>query len=241
MLETISLSKVYEDGTRGLHPLNLRVKPGELYAMLGANGAGKSTAINLILGFIQPSEGTAKIDGLDVRERPIDTKQLIGYIPEQVALYGDLDARTNLRYFARLAGKDPTLSECDDILVGVGFPREAVGRKARMLSKGMRQKVAIAAIKVKGAKVLLLDEPTSGLDPKAASEFLALLKELRDDGKAILMATHDLLRMHQIADRVGIMKSGECVAELTRKELDQQNLEALYLSYMARNGREDVV
>lgn len=235
MLETINLSKVYEDGSTGLHSLNLRVKPGELYAMLGANGAGKSTAINLILGFIQPTEGTAKINGMDVKEHPIETKQLIGYIPEQVALYGDMDARTNLRYFARLSGKDPTLDECADILAGVGFPGNAVRRKARMLSKGMRQKVAIAAIKVKGAKVLLLDEPTSGLDPKAASEFLALLKQLRAEGKAILMATHDLLRMHPIADRVGIMKSGVRVAELTRQELDRQDLEELYLSYMARN------
>lgn len=83
--------------------------------MLGANGAGKSTTVNLILGFIQPTEGTAKIDGLDVKDHPIETKQLLGYIPEQVALYGDLDARTNLRYFAKLSGKDPMLDTCTDI------------------------------------------------------------------------------------------------------------------------------
>jgi ABC-2 type transport system ATP-binding protein len=241
MLETIHLTKVYEDGSTGVRNLNLNVNPGELYAMLGANGAGKSTTVNLILGFIQPTEGTARIDGLDVKDHPIETKQSLGYIPEQVALYGDLDARSNLRYFARLSGKTPTLGECEQILVETGFPRDALRRKARVLSKGMRQKVAIAAIKIKGAKVLLLDEPTSGLDPKAASEFLALLNHLRSEGKAILMATHDLLRMHQIADRVGIMRSGERVAELTRQELDRQDLEKLYLSYMARNGREEVV
>jgi ABC-2 type transport system ATP-binding protein len=240
MLETINLTKVYEDGSTGVRGLNLSVRGGELYAMLGANGAGKSTTVNLILGFIQPTEGTAKVDGLDVQEHPVETKRALGYIPEQVALYADLDARANLRYFARLSGKDPTLSECEQILIDTGFPRDAMRRKARVLSKGMRQKVAIAAIKVKGAKVLLLDEPTSGLDPKAASEFLALLNQLRAEGNAILMATHDLLRMHQIADRVGIMRSGERVAELTRQELDRQDLEKLYLSYMARNGREEV-
>lgn len=240
MLETINLTKVYEDGSTGVRDLNLQVKPGELYAMLGANGAGKSTTVNLILGFIQPTEGTAKIDELDVKEHPTETKRLLGYIPEQVALYGDLDARTNLRYFARLSGQEPTLDTCTDILVDVGFPPDAVRRKARMLSKGMRQKVAVAAIKIKGAKVLLLDEPTSGLDPKAASEFLVLLEQLRSEGRAILMATHDLLRIHPIADRVGIMRSGEIVAGLTRQELDKQDLEALYLSYMSRNGRGDV-
>jgi ABC-2 type transport system ATP-binding protein len=239
MLETIDLSKIYEDGTRALDTLNLVVRPGELYAMLGANGAGKSTAINLLLGFIEPSKGTAKVNGLDVKDHPIETKRLIGYIPEQVALYSDMDSQSNLRYFARLAGQELSLCECETALIDVGLPKEALGRRSRELSKGMRQKVAIAAIKVKGAKVLLLDEPTSGLDPKAASEFLALLNRLRDEGKTILMATHDLLRMHQIADRVGIMSSGELVAELTRQELDRQDLERLYLSYMGKSGAEE--
>jgi ABC-2 type transport system ATP-binding protein len=239
MLKIHDLAKMYEDGTIGLHGLNIQVAPGELYALLGANGAGKSTTINLLLGFISPSRGTAKINGLDVIAEPVETKRHIGYIPEQVALYSDLGARTNLRYFGRLTGKDPSLQECERLLEEVGFPKEAVARKARYLSKGMRQKVAIAAIKLKGAQLLLLDEPTSGLDPRAASEFFQLLSQLRAEGKAILMATHDLLRMHQLADRVGIMKSGRLVTELTRRELNQQDLEKVYLSYMEREEDEE--
>lgn len=239
MLEIQDLAKTYEDGNVGLEGLNLQVHPGELYALLGANGAGKSTTINLLLGFIFPSRGTAKINGLDVVAQAVETKRHIGYIPEQVALYADLDARTNLRYFGRLAGKNPSLESCDRLLEEVGFPKEAVARKARYLSKGMRQKVAIAAIKLKGAQLLLLDEPTSGLDPRAASEFFRLLSQLRAEGRAILMATHDLLRMHQTADRVGIMKGGSLVTELTRRALDQLDLEQVYLDYMERGEDEE--
>ncbi|MBI5366485.1 MAG: ABC transporter ATP-binding protein [Planctomycetes bacterium] len=234
MLETQDLSKTYEDGAVALAGLNLAVRPGEIYALLGANGAGKSTTINLLLGFIRPTRGTATIGGLDVVAQSLESRRHVGYIPEDVALYGDLDARTNLRYLGRLAGLRPTPAECDRVLEETGFPREAVGRRARHLSKGMRQKVAIAAIRMKGAELLLLDEPTSGLDPRAAAEFLRLLAQMRAEGRAILLATHDLLRMHPLADRVGIMNAGRLVAERTRQELDRQDLEQVYLGCLER-------
>jgi ABC-2 type transport system ATP-binding protein len=232
MIELRNLSKRYDDGTVGLHPLDLTVAPGELYALLGANGAGKSTAIHLLLGLIAPSSGTARIAGVDVVRAPVEARRSLAYIPEQVALYDDLDARHNVRYMARLAGGAPTLAACEAALREAGFPADALARPARLLSKGMRQKAAIASVVMKGATVLLLDEPTSGLDPKAANEFLDLLAMLRARGCAILMATHDLLRMNALADRVGIMQRSRLVFERPRAELAGADLLAIYLGFM---------
>lgn len=236
MIELHQLSKRYSDGTVGLHSLDLRVAAGELYALLGANGAGKSTAIHLLLGLIAPSSGTAAIAGHDIARQPVAARRSLGYIPEQVALYDDLDARHNVRYLARLAGGNPSLTECAGALIDVGFPADALRRPARLLSKGMRQKAAIASVVMKRATVLLLDEPTSGLDPKAANELLDLLAMLRGRGCAILMATHDLLRMNALADRVGIMQRGRLVFERSRDELADADLLAIYLDFMTSPG-----
>jgi ABC-2 type transport system ATP-binding protein len=233
MLETKQLTKVYEDGVTALHELTLHVSPGEVYALLGANGAGKSTTINLILGLIPPTSGDVFIDGISIGHKPESAKRHVGYIPEQVALYGDLDARQNLRYLVELHGRRLDSGDADAALEQVGLPREALGRRARLLSKGMRQKVAIAAVRAAGARLLLLDEPTSGLDPRASSEFSALLERLRAEGTAVFMATHDLFRTSRLADRVGIMREGRLETELDRRDLEKRDLESLYLDIVA--------
>jgi len=219
-----------------LHELTVRVAPGEIYALLGANGAGKSTTINLILGLIPPTSGEVLINGHSVHLLPELAKRHVGYIPEQVALYGNLDARQNLRYLVELHGRRLDRGEIDAALAAVELPREAFDRRARLLSKGMRQKVAIAAVRAAGARLLLLDEPTSGLDPRASSEFSALLQQLREEGTAVFMATHDLFRTSRLADRVGIMRAGRLETELGRGDLEKQDLEALYLDTVSDPG-----
>jgi ABC-2 type transport system ATP-binding protein len=190
MLEAISLSKHYND-TPAVDSLSLKIEPGEVFCLLGANGAGKTTTINLFLNFVTPTAGDARINGLHVAERPLETKRHLAYIPEQLMLYPTLTGLENLEYFTALASNSRhDRLELAAYLTQVGLPPEAAHRRVSTYSKGMRQKVGIAIAVAKKARVLLLDEPTSGLDPKAANEFSQLLKRLSDSGVAVLMLSY---------------------------------------------------
>jgi ABC-2 type transport system ATP-binding protein len=213
--------------------LNLAIAPGDIYCLLGPNGAGKTTTINLFLNFVEPTSGTVSIAGLDVTRHPLETKKHVAYIPENVMLYGSLTGLDNLEYFSALAGRDSySKAELLAFLEDAGLQREAAARRVGSYSKGMRQKVGIAIAVAKGAAALLLDEPTSGLDPKAANEFSQLLTALSGRGVAVLMATHDLFRAKETGTRVGIMRHGVLVAEMTTGELGHADLERVYLDHM---------
>jgi ABC-2 type transport system ATP-binding protein len=232
MLKAIGLSKNY-NGKTALDHLNLEIREGEIYCLLGANGAGKTTTINLFLNFIQPSAGQALINSVDVTREPLETKKYLAYIPEQVNLYRNLSGLENLEYFSLLAGQDKYSKE--ELLAffdEVGLQREAGENRVSTYSKGMRQKVGIAIALAKKASALLLDEPTSGLDPKASNEFSELLKKLSAQGCAVLMATHDLFRAKESGTRVGIMKHGKLVSEMTTDEISHADLERIYLENM---------
>ncbi len=231
MLEAIDLKKTYGDYD-ALKKLNLIINPGDIYCLLGANGAGKTTTINLFLNFIAPTAGTAIVCGIDVVEQPLETKTLLAYIPEQVMLYGNLTALENLRYFAQLGGKDYTEQEYEGFLDHCGLQNAATRQRVRQFSKGMRQKVGVAIALAKQAKVLLLDEPTSGLDPKASNEFSELLIQLKGDGASILMATHDLFRAKETGTRIGIMREGHLIRELSTDEVSHADVERIYLEHM---------
>jgi ABC-2 type transport system ATP-binding protein len=233
MLEAIDLTKRYEDGLLALDHLNLTVEPGEIFCLLGANGAGKTTTINLFFDFIVPTDGAARIDGIDVAKEPLAAKREAAYVSENVMLYGNFTARQNLDFFAQLSGRrELSREDYHMVLRRVGLQEKAFEQRVKTFSKGMRQKLGIAIAIVKDAPNVLLDEPTSGLDPKAGAEFMALLGELRDEGKTIFMSTHDIFRAKEHADRVGIMKEGRLVMVRTRRELGEEDLERLYLDYM---------
>jgi ABC-2 type transport system ATP-binding protein len=232
MLEAINLTKRY-NGITALDALNLTVKPGEVFCLLGANGAGKTTTINLFLNFVEPTEGMARINGVNVVERPLETKKYLAYIPETVMLYRNLTGLENLEYFSALAGRsDYTKDQLLGFFEDVGLRGEDAQRRVGTYSKGMRQKVGIAIALAKHAKALLLDEPTSGLDPKAANEFSSLLARLSESGVGVLMATHDLFRAKESGTRVGIMKHGKLVATLHTFEIGHSDLERIYLEHM---------
>ena len=233
MIEAKDLTKRYEDGVLALDHLNLAVADGELFCLLGANGAGKTTTINLFFDFIEPTAGRALVDGVDVQAEPIEAKRRASYVSENVMLYGNFTARQNLDFFTRLAGcRDLTRDDYHMVLRRVGLQERAFEQRVKSFSKGMRQKLGIAIAILKGAPNVLLDEPTSGLDPKAAADFMELLRELKAEGKAILMSTHDIFRAKAHADRVGIMREGRLVTVRTREELTGEDLERLYLDYM---------
>jgi ABC-2 type transport system ATP-binding protein len=232
MLQAVELTKRYGD-VKALDALTLTVAPGEVFCLLGANGAGKTTTINLFLNFIQPTSGSATINGLDVVREPLATKKFLAYIPETVMLYKNLTGIENLEYFAALAGRaDLSRPDALQYLGEAGLQAEAADRRVGTYSKGMRQKVGIAIALAKGAKALLLDEPTSGLDPKASNEFSDLLRRMSSKGVAVLMATHDLFRAKESGTRVGIMKHGKLVAQHGTEEFGHADLERVYLEHM---------
>ena len=237
MLQAAGLTKSYGE-TEALKGLDMTVESGDVYCLLGANGAGKTTTISLFLNFIQPDGGAATVCGLDVTEQPLETKKLLAYIPEQVMLYGNLTALENLRYFSRLGGHDYPQEEYRRFLQRVGLQSEAVDRRVKTYSKGMRQKVGVAIALAKQAQALLLDEPTAGLDPKASNEFSELLLKLKSDGAAILMATHDLFRARETGTRIGIMKEGRLVDELRAGEVSHADVEKIYLQHMHAGGQD---
>ncbi len=231
MIETTSLTKKYGNQI-ALDQLSLNVKEGDIYCLLGANGAGKTTTINLLLGFIEPTTGSASINQLNVQENPKATKQFLAYIPENLMLYPSLTAVENLDYFSGIAGKKLSNSTLKDFLEESGLQPEAFDKRISTFSKGMRQKVGIAIALAKEAKVLLLDEPTSGLDPKASNEFGMLLQKLRTKGVATLMATHDLFRAKEVGTHVGIMKDGQLKQEFVVENISLNELENFYLDTM---------
>lgn len=234
MLEAVNLTKRYEDGHLALDNLNLTVKEGEIYAMLGGNGAGKTTSINLFLNFIEPTSGEARINGIVTHKEPLKAKQQVAYVSENVMLYPNFTALQNVDFFVKLGGKTHyTKEDYRRVLLRVGLQEEAHDRRLKGFSKGMRQKCGIAIAILKDASAILLDEPTSGLDPKAAFEFVKLLESLREEGKAILMSTHDIFRAKEIADVVGIMNRGKLVMQKTSADLAGENLEKLYVEFMA--------
>ena len=229
MINTNNLTKRYGEHT-ALNNLNLNIRSGEVYCLLGANGAGKTTTINLLLGFIEPTSGSAFINQLNVQENARATKRFLAYIPENLMLYPNLTAIENLDYFSGIAGKKLSTSDLKGALEESGLQSEAFNKRISTFSKGMRQKVGIAIALAKDAKVLLLDEPTSGLDPKASNEFGLLIQKLRTKGVATLMATHDIFRAKEVATHIGIMKDGQLKQQFVADDITLSQLEKAYLN-----------
>jgi ABC-2 type transport system ATP-binding protein len=231
-LQADALEYRYGDGNPVLKGLDLHVRAGEIYALLGGNGAGKSTALSLFLGFIAPTSGTVTVCGVDPYTDSTQARRHMAYVPESVALYDHLSARENIDYFLALAQvpRDQA-TVVEPALRAVGLPQDAWDRRVSGFSKGMRQKVAIALALARRAPVLLLDEPTSGLDPGATAEFNQLLATLKSQGVAILMVTHDLLGAADVADRIGFLYQGRLDAEMAAQGQERFDVQALHKRY----------
>tara|TARA_B110000259_G_scaffold70055_1_gene82595 strand:+ start:141 stop:854 length:714 start_codon:yes stop_codon:yes gene_type:complete len=231
MIRVTNITKKYGDFT-ALKDLSFNVNEGEILCLLGANGAGKSTTINMLLNFIQPTSGVAMVNNLDVLKNPLKTKEFLTYIPENLMLYPTFSALENLDYFTKLSGKKFNSKKLEMILSEAGLEQQAHTKNIKTFSKGMRQKVGIALAIAKESKVLLLDEPTSGLDPKSSNEFIELLTKMKNNGVAVLMATHDLFRAKQVSTHIGIMRSGMLENYSESSEFSLKELESIYLDIM---------
>jgi ABC-2 type transport system ATP-binding protein len=218
---------------QALDNISLTLADGEIYALLGPNGAGKTTTLNLILGFITPDSGQIEVAGISVIQDPLLARSKIAYLPETVMLHPALSAVENLRYFALLGGRQLTPIQASSLLAETGLAEVARGSPASTFSKGMRQKVGLAIALAKEAKLLLLDEPTSGLDASAANDFSQLVHSASSHGMAVLMATHDLYRVKDVAHRLGVLHAGKLVFECATAALSSAEIESLYLREIA--------
>lgn len=231
-----NLAVTYGDH-RVLDGLSLTVPKGSVTALLGGNGAGKSTTLSALLGFVKASSGTISVCGVDPGTAPEKARRQIAYLPENVALYEHLTAMENAQYLLALSGGKQNRDVIVDAFVATSLQERAWDQRLSAFSKGMRQKVAIAVALLREVPVLLLDEPSSGLDPRATTDFNALVLSVRDRGTAVLMVTHDLLGAADIADRICFLEAGSIVEDATAQGEERFDVRALHARFAVATQR----
>lgn len=246
VIETFDLTKNYA-GQTAVSRLSFSVEQGEIFGFLGPNGAGKTTTLLMLLGLTQPSGGAAKVCGIDPSRKATQVKSMVGYLPENVGFYQDLNAVQSLEYIADLNGMDK--KEAHDKILEVLKTVELSGdqhKKVGAYSRGMKQRLGVAEVLLKDPKVMFLDEPTLGLDPDGALKLIELIKTLNRDRKiSVLLSSHHLHQVQKISHRVGIMIKGEMVAKgaidaLAREKFGvegkEYDLEEIYMKYFQEGG-----
>ncbi len=209
VIRTEQLTKTYGNRT-AVDRLDLSIEAGEVFGLLGPNGAGKTTTILMLLGLTEPTSGHASVAGFDPLRQPLEVKRRVGYMPDQVGFYDNLTGVSNLRYTAKLCGLEDRDAD-ERITKALARVRltEAGQRPVRTYSRGMRQRLAIAEILMKGASIAILDEPTGGLDPQSTREFLELIRSLKRDGMTIILSSHMLELVQVVCDRVALFNAGK--------------------------------
>lgn len=241
VIETENLTKIYGHQT-AVDRLTMTVSEGEIFGFLGPNGAGKTTTLLMLLGLTEPTDGRVRVMGLDPARDPIQIKSRVGYLQENMGFYADLDARQMLRFVAELNGiaGQPAEERIAAALEAVGLAEESC-KKIAAFSRGMRQRLGIAELLIKDAKLAFLDEPTLGLDPDATIRIMEMILGLsRDRGMTIVLSSHQLNQVQKICNRVGIMIKGRMVAQgpmdqLAREKFgvgpEEFTLEEIYMKY----------
>jgi len=209
-IEVKNLLKVYGE-QKAVNDISFTVNKGEIVGFLGPNGAGKSTTMKIVTGYLHQTAGDTFVCGINVKERPLETKRKVGYLPEANALYYDMYVREYLSFIAEVHGIQNQKQEIEKVIGLVGLTQEA-RKKTGQLSKGYKQRVGLAAALIHSPEVLILDEPTSGLDPNQIIEIREVIKQQGQD-KTVLFSSHILQEVEAICDRVIIINKGELVAD----------------------------
>ena len=239
-IQTKNLTKAY--GTKqAVKNLNLSIQSGEIFGLLGHNGAGKTTAVTILTTLLEPTTGTAQIVGYDIVSNASEVRQTIGYLPENVQFYDNLTLLENLQFFARLSGIANPDKRIKTVLQFLDFTGHENERLATF-SKGMRQRVGIAQAILHEPKVLFLDEPTSGLDPQGVKNLREIIISLNKElGMTIFMNTHLLSEVTKTCTSIGILRDGELIyqdslARTLKSFPDQTSLEDIYLQIEAKKS-----
>jgi ABC-2 type transport system ATP-binding protein len=254
IIQSENLTKVYTDfwgrpKHRALEELNLAVEEGQIYGLLGPNGSGKTTTIKLLLGLIFPTKGSLTIDGLPPSNN--ESRRNVGFLPEESYFYDFMNADQTLEFFGRLFGmpRRERRRRSRELLEWVGLEDDRK-RKLREYSKGMRRRVGLAQALFNDPRLVILDEPTSGLDPLGHRDVKDKLKELRDQGKTILLSSHLLADIEDVCDQVHVLHQGKTIrqgslAELTNKanefdltikSLNEEMLQAIAAAISEKGG-----
>ena len=228
MIEVSELTKCFSDAKRGsvsaLNAVSFEVRPGEVFGLLGPNGAAKTTCLRILSTVLRPTGGRAIISGYDVANYPAQVRSRIGFMSNNTGIYDRMTAWEMVEYFGRLYGLtgDKLVSRMDEVFTMLQMHdfRDLLGSK---MSTGMRQKVSIARTIVHDPPVLIFDEPTSGLDVLVARNVIEAVARLRDAGKSIIYSTHIMSEVERLCDRVAVIHKGEILAMGTREELCEQH------------------
>jgi ABC-2 type transport system ATP-binding protein len=222
VIETENLSMSY-GSLQALDNLNLKIEPGEFFAFLGPNAAGKTTTIKLITGLLRPTSGTARVCGFDIQEKPLEAKRRIGFIPDVAVFYDKLTTLEFMQFTAELFEVDPNQAQKDTAHFFERFSlNEFTHQLVENLSHGTRQRLAIASAMLHRPEVIIIDEPMVGLDPHNARVVKDELKERSREGATVFMSTHLLNVAEELADRVGIINHGKLVRVDTVENLREQ-------------------
>ena len=233
MIEVSQLSKTFPDRKRGavhaVEDLSFSVAPGRIYGLLGANGAGKTTALRILATLLRPTAGRAVVAGFDVERHPQEVRSRVGFLAASTALYGRLTARETLAYFGRLHGLDDAQvrARTQQLAEELGM-LEFLDRRCDTFSTGMKQKTSIARTLIHDPEVMIFDEPTLGLDIMAARTIVRFVRDCRDRGKTVVYSTHIMTEVTKLCDEVGIIHAGRLRASGTLAEL------------RARHGQDDL-
>lgn len=214
VIELVELTKRYGDVTAVDH-LNLKINRGEIFGLLGPNGAGKSTTILMMLGLTEPASGFANVCGINATVYPVEVKEKVGYLPDNVGFYEDMTGLENLVYVGQLnrLSRAKATEKAKQLIERVGMTN-AAGKKTGKYSRGMIQRLGLADVLIKDPEVIILDEPTLGIDPRGVKEFLELIVKLsREEGLTVLLSSHHLQQVQQVCDRVGLFVKGKLIAE----------------------------
>jgi ABC-2 type transport system ATP-binding protein len=236
VIEATGLTKNYGNAVAVDH-ISFTVGRGEIFGLLGPNGAGKTTTILMMLGLTEISGGEVRVLGFNPAREPLSVKRRVGYLPDTVGFYDGLTAADNLRYTARLIGfrlaeREKRIADAIE-RVGLG---EFADKRVATFSRGMRQRLGLAEILMKGAQIAILDEPTSGLDPHATAELLGIIRNFKAEGVSVLLSSHLLERVQSVCDRVALFSGGKIALLGTVPELGRQILGGGYVVDIEADG-----
>ena len=231
---TEDLTKIYGRGVVAISGINLRIREGEIYGLVGPNGSGKTTTLRILAGLLKPTRGRAFIYGIDVTRDPLKAKSFIGYLPEEAGVYRDLSGEEFIRFMLSLRLRGAELERAIEEAIEITGLGESLKRRAGSYSKGMKRILALSVVLASRPRVLILDEPTSGLDVERSIQIRDMILRFSRENKAtVIVSSHNMLEIEYLCNRVGIIYKGRIIAEGgvedLKKETDSRNLEEVFV------------
>jgi len=236
-----NLVKIYSGGVVGVNGVSFQVSEGEIYALVGPNGSGKTTTLRIIATLIKPTRGRVLVYGVDVVKEPLKARMLINYLPEEAGVYRDLTGHDFIRFMLSIRFSGRRLEEAVAEAIEIAGLGEFLKKPVRTYSKGMKRLLALSVVLASKPKLLILDEPTTGLDVERSIQVRSLIKRYnREYGITVLLSSHNMLEVENLSNRVGMLYKGRIVAEGTPQELKSRfnasNLEEVFVKLKEQEG-----